>query len=112
VAAWKRGLDEASIPWLERAARLGPGDPRITLDLARLRLGGGADAIAAAADDFARVAERYDTAAAWLGLAMAEFKLGHTGPAADALGTLLARHCMPGESGFAILAQQIAAAAG
>lgn len=112
AAAWKRGLDEASIPWLERAARLGPGDPRIILDLARLRLGGGADAIAAAAEDFARVAERYDTAAAWLGLAMAEFKQGHTGPAAEALGTLLARHCMPGEPGFTTLAQQIAAAAG
>ncbi len=112
AAAWKRGLDEASIPWLERAARLAPGDPRITLDLARLRLGGGARHIIAAAADFERVAQRYDTAAAWLGLAMAKHRLGDARGAAAALNCLLARHCLPDEPGFAAIAGQIAAAAG
>ena len=110
--AWKRGLDEASIPWLERAARLAPDDPRITLDLARLRLGGGARDIAAAAEDFERVAQRYDAAAAWLGLAMARLRQGKAQGAAAALNTLLARHCLPDEPGFAALAGQVAAAAG
>jgi GT2 family glycosyltransferase/glycosyltransferase involved in cell wall biosynthesis len=112
AAAWKRGLDEASIPWLERAARLAPGDPRITLDLARLRLSGTARDIAAAAGDFERVAQRYDSAAAWLGLAMAKLRLGDARGAAMALDSLLTRHCLPDEPGFAAIAGQIAAAAG
>lgn len=112
AAAWKRGLDEASIPWLERAGRLAPGDPRITLDLARLRLGGGARDITAAAGDYERVAQRYDSATAWLGLAMARLRLDDASGAAAALNTLLARHCLPDEPGFAAIAGQIAAAAG
>ncbi|GLR67288.1 hypothetical protein GCM10010909_19690 [Acidocella aquatica] len=112
AGAWKRGLDEASIPWLERAARLAPGDPRITLDLARLRLSGGETDIAAAAGDFERVAQRYDNATAWLGLAMAKLRQGDASGAAAALNTLLARHCLPDEPGFSAIAGQVAAAAG
>ena len=105
--AWMRGrlggpLAEA---WLARAARLAPEDPRITLELAQLRLGG--DTVQAAAD-FAALAQHYDTAAAWIGLAVARHKLGDAPGAAAALNTLLTRHCLPKEPEFAALAGHIA----
>ncbi len=114
AAAWLRGLENGpdAVGWLDRAARLAPEDPRIVLDLARCRLGGSATDKQAAAAAFAQVAAENDSASAWLGLALAQQKLGDTTGAATALAKLLARHCLPSEPGFMKLAAQIARSAG
>jgi GT2 family glycosyltransferase len=115
AAAWQQGLtagaagdnDNACL-WFERAARLAPNDPRIALDLANrcIALGGPAR-LAQAAAACARVAERYDALAAWLGLLVAR-RLGG-GPGADAaLVQILARHCLPADPAFPQLAGAIA----
>ena len=72
-AAWTNGLVAGTegAAWLARAIRLAPEDPRIALDLARLRLGGGPEEIAQAAAEFSRVAQHYDAMQIWLGLAIA-----------------------------------------
>jgi len=110
--AWARGLAAGAdgLAWLSRAAQLAPNDPRIALDLARIRLNAGANE--AASEEFARLAARYDVLPAWLGLAMAHHKQGNAKAAAAALGNLLARHCVPEEPGFPSLAARIALAAG
>lgn len=114
AAAWLRGRQGGKLAnaWLARAARLAPDDPRITLDLARARLSDSMADTAQAAADFARIAARFDTAPAWLGLAMARHKLGQMAASAEALDTLLTRHCLPEDPGFAQLAARIAADAG
>jgi GT2 family glycosyltransferase/glycosyltransferase involved in cell wall biosynthesis len=112
--AWTRGLAAGTdqLAWLARAARLAPHDPRIALDLARMQLTAGADEAAAATREFAHLAARYDVLPAWLGLAMAHHRQGNAKAAAEALGNLLARHCVPDEPGFPALAARIALAAG
>ena len=98
--------------WLARAARLAPGDPRIALDLARLRLGGGAEEVALAAAEFARLAARHDVSLAWVGLAMARLAQGDAPGAAAAMDALLARHVVPEEPRFTALLRHIAQASG
>jgi GT2 family glycosyltransferase/glycosyltransferase involved in cell wall biosynthesis len=114
AAAWLRGLQGGpdALAWLSRAARLAPNDPRIALDLARLRLAGAADAVAEAEAAFARIAARYDSAQAWLGLAVARDRLSDPAGAASALGQLLKRHCVTPDSAFLALGERIARAAG
>jgi predicted Zn-dependent protease len=81
---------------LDRAARLAPEDPRIQLDLANCLIGQGrAETLAEAEAIFARLAERYDIAAAWIGLLTARRLAGDHVGAAAALGRMLARHCLP-----------------
>jgi GT2 family glycosyltransferase/glycosyltransferase involved in cell wall biosynthesis len=108
--AWSRGLEPGGLPWLERAARLAPHDPRIGLNLAQGLLAAGRAAEAAVA--FEAIAQRFDEVAAWFGLLLARRALGESAAAAAALGALLARHCVPEVQGFAALADQVAAAAG
>ena len=72
-------------------------------------LAGGREDVTQAAAEFARLAARYDVLPAWLGLAMAHHKQGNAPEAAMALQNLLARHCVPEEPGFAVLAGRIAA---
>ncbi len=93
MAAWARGRT-GELAWLDRAQRLAPGDPRITLDLAEARLAAGCQ-LALAAADFAALAARYDVARAWVGLALTAAALGRPDEAAAALSELLARHCLP-----------------
>ncbi len=114
ASAWENGLAAGAqgAAWLARAARLAPDDPRIALDLARLLLAGDASDIAEAEAGFARIAVQYDALQAWMGLALARHRLGRAKGAATALQNLLARHCLPGEPEFALLAQRIALAAG
>jgi GT2 family glycosyltransferase/glycosyltransferase involved in cell wall biosynthesis len=99
--------------WLERAVRLAPGDPRIVLELGNVRLAlGGAAQVELAAEAFEGLAGRYDVVAAWLGLLSARRLLGdHTG-AAEVLGRLLARHCVPDDPAFLQVAGMVAKAAG
>jgi GT2 family glycosyltransferase/glycosyltransferase involved in cell wall biosynthesis len=114
AAAWLRGLEGGpdALAWLDRAARLAPNDPRIALDLARLRLAGGREALRLAAESFARIAERHDAAQAWLGLAVARDRLSDPAGAASALNDLLQRHCVSTDLAFLALADRIARAAG
>ncbi len=112
AAAWARGLAAGDAAWLARAARLAPDDPRITLDLARVRLGGSSAEVALAAAALERLAARHDVLAAWVGLVLARHRLGDAAGAAAALEKLLARHCVPAEPGFAALALRVSQAAG
>jgi GT2 family glycosyltransferase/glycosyltransferase involved in cell wall biosynthesis len=112
AAAWmqaRAGGPEALL-WLMRAARLAPEDPRIALELAQAQLSEG-DA-AAAATGFARLAERYDIAEAWLGLALSRAKTGDMRGAAAALTPLLTRHCLKDDPSFASFAWVVATATG
>jgi GT2 family glycosyltransferase/glycosyltransferase involved in cell wall biosynthesis len=119
-AAWQRGRDlaergdyPAASLWLERAIRLAPGDPRIALELANLRLTvGGAVQFALAADGFASLAARFDIVPAWLGLLTARRLLQDHAAAAAALASLLARHCIPDDPAFAQVAAIVAQDAG
>ena len=56
--------------WLARAVRLAPGDPRIVLDLARVRLGGGLADVRLAVEALEGLAGRHDVLAVWVALAM------------------------------------------
>ncbi len=95
--AWQAGVRAAqdadfaaARKWLERAHRLAPNDPRLTLDLANLRLAMGdpADAL------FDGVARRFDAAPAWEGLVAARRVAGDLAGARTALATYLSRHCV------------------
>jgi GT2 family glycosyltransferase/glycosyltransferase involved in cell wall biosynthesis len=118
--AWLRGQalaqagDKAGAKlWLDRAARLAPEDPRIQLDLASCLIGQGrAEALEAGAAIFARLAERYEIAAAWLGLLTARRLGGNHEAAAAALGRMLGRHCLPEGPQFASVAALLVSAAG
>jgi len=120
AAAWQRGQElaqkgdfPAAILWLERAIRLAPGDPRIALELANIRLAaGGSNQLELAANAFEVLAARYDIVPAWLGLLTARrLQLRHR-EAAAALAALLARHCIPDDPGFAQVAGIVAKTAG
>jgi GT2 family glycosyltransferase/glycosyltransferase involved in cell wall biosynthesis len=120
AAAWQRGQELArlgdpatAILWLERAIRLAPGDPRIALELANLRLTiGTRPHFALAATAFESLAARYDIVPAWLGLLTARRLLQDHAGAAAALKTLLARHCIPDDPVFPQAATLVAASAG
>jgi GT2 family glycosyltransferase/glycosyltransferase involved in cell wall biosynthesis len=120
AAAWQRGQELArqgepasAILWLERAIRLAPGDPRITLELANLRLTvGGLSQFALAAAAFESLASRYDIVPAWLGLLTARRLLQDHEGAAAALKTLLSRHCIPDDPAFPQAAALVAESAG
>jgi len=79
----------AALRWLDRAARLAPGDQTVALSLASAALGQD-DARAAAL--FAAIAERVDLREAWLGLAAARRRLGDPAAAATALARVLSRN--------------------
>ncbi len=111
-SAWARGLAGGGVSWLARAVRLAPGDPRIVLDLARVRLGGGLADVRLAVEALEGLAGRHDVLAVWVALAMGRQILGDVAGAAATLDEVLARHCVPEEAGFAALAGRVAAAAG
>ncbi len=112
AAANRRELVSARM-WLERAARLAPNDPRIALDLADTRvLIAGADQLDLASAAFNRLAERYDIMRAWLGLVTVKHLQGAHAAAAETLGILLGRHCVPEDPAFPAFATMIAEAAG
>ena len=75
--------------WLERALRLAPGNSKIMLALAGVKL---LQRSADLADLFARVAHEHDMREAWLGLAIAHHQRSKAEEAADALGRALRRH--------------------
>lgn len=101
---------ENTLFWLMRAARLAPEDPRIALELAQEQLR--RHDAASAAEGFARLARRYDIAAAWMGLALASAQLGDMAQAAQALEARLMRHCLEDDPGFSAFALHAATAAG
>ncbi len=112
-AAARQGAHDRARLWLERAARLAPNDPRITLDLANSQLAlGDPDQLERAAQSFRRLAERYDIVAAWLGLMTACRRRGSPRATADALFSLLSRHCVPEDEGFAAVATAVSQEAG
>jgi GT2 family glycosyltransferase/glycosyltransferase involved in cell wall biosynthesis len=95
--AWQAGVSHAQAGdfaaarnWLERAHRLAPNDPRLTLDLANLRLAMGDPAEAL----FETLAARFDAAPAWEGLIQARRAAGDLAGARAALATYLSRHCV------------------
>ena len=110
AAAWLKAREAGAdaLLWLMRAARLAPEDPRIALELAQAQLSQG-DA-ATASDGFARLAKRYDIAAAWMGLAVASAQSGDMARAAQALEAMLTRHCLPDDPSFAAFAVHTATA--
>jgi GT2 family glycosyltransferase/glycosyltransferase involved in cell wall biosynthesis len=120
AAAWRAGLaasgrgdHAAAVLWLERAARLAPGDARLALDLANARVVlGGVEGLALAAEAFGALAARYDVVAAWVGLLSCRRLLGDRAGAAAVLADLLARHCVPEDPAFAQVAALVAADAG
>ncbi len=75
--------------WLERALRLAPGNCKIILALAGVKL---LQRSADLADFFARVADQHDMREAWLGLAIAHHQRSKAAEAADALSRALRRH--------------------
>ncbi len=105
----REGAD--SLLWLMRAARLAPEDPRIALELAQEQLLRQND-VQAAAEGFARLAQRHELAPAWMGLALARAQLGDMPGAARALEVLLTRHCLIDDPGFAAFALHTAKATG
>jgi GT2 family glycosyltransferase/glycosyltransferase involved in cell wall biosynthesis len=112
ASAWLKGLQGGGKArfWLSRARRLASGDPRIVLDLAKLLLADGD--FAAARTEFAALAETWDVADAWMGLALAAQKLGDNAGAAAALTTRLTRHCLPADTTFIGFATHVAKEAG
>ncbi len=110
LQAWARGR-AGDLDWLDRAARLAPGDPRIKLDLAEARLASGR-ALDLAARDFAALAARYDLARAWIGLALTQSARGRPQAAAESLATLLSRHCLPAEATLRAALHRLARDAG
>lgn len=101
------GDSATALRWLERARRLAPHDPNVTLTLASLYLGSNPGK---AAELFLAVTQAHDVKQAWLGLAAA--RLRHDGPEAAAapLAVLLSRHAFtPDITG---LAEQIAGECG
>ncbi len=114
ATAWRDGLLAeaagdlaAAARWLARAHRLAPGDPRLQLDLANLRL---RQRQPAAANLFAAVARRYDDGAAWAGWMAAAHLAGDHAAARAACAGYLRRHCL--DPALAGLIGQIAGAAG
>jgi len=90
----------------DRALRLSPDDPVVTLALAELNL---THRRIESADMYARVARQHDLREAWLGLATACHLQGLGDQAAEALRCALGRHAFA-TTGFAPLADAIAQA--
>lgn len=88
-AALSAGDQATAIDWLERAQRLAPRDPGITLARASACLGRD-DARAEML--FQQIASRHDTREAWFGLAGARLQRGDRDGAAAALQQALQRH--------------------
>jgi GT2 family glycosyltransferase len=95
-AAVARGLTALSgedttsaLRWLERAHRLVPRDPNVTLTFASLCLAHNPERAAALFQD---VAGRHDVRQAWMGLASARLRLNQPDEAAAALAVALSRH--------------------
>ena len=109
VVAWlKARMDKDNAHfWLLRASLLlSSQSPRIELELAHLRLTAGD--IALAAKGFAKIADRYDNVDAYIGLSVALARLGDMKRAAAAVESVLTRHHLPSEAGFAALAGHLA----
>lgn len=114
TAAYLKGLQDHkdSLFWLKRARRLAPDDPRIELEIARKELSQGSTGVERARETFSRLAERYDIAPAWIGLAISAQLQGEAGAAARAVSSLLKRHCIPDDTSFPSFASHIARTAG
>jgi GT2 family glycosyltransferase len=112
VSAAERGDIPAGLRWLERALGLAPSDARIGLDLANIRLlEGSSEQLSRAVLAFEALTARYDVASLWLGLMAARRLQGDHAQAAAALHSLLSRHCVPEDQGFAAVALAVAVAA-
>ncbi len=114
--AWQRGqaalgagCEAMALRWLDRAARLVPGDQTLALTLALLRLRLG---VPGQAEILAGLAARFDLRIAWLGLAEARRREGDAGGAAAALGRALSGHVGALDGQLAGLAETLAAASG
>lgn len=114
TAAYLKGLQDNSnsLFWLKRAKRLAPEDPRIELEIARRELSSSPKGVKRAYQAFSRLAERYDIAPAWIGLAICAQILGDAAGASRALESLLKHHCIPDDPNFPAFAKHIAMAAG
>ncbi|HEY5410701.1 MAG TPA: glycosyltransferase, partial [Caulobacteraceae bacterium] len=92
-AAMARGLagddPAAGLRWLERAHRLVPTDPNVTLALASACL---TRDPARAASLFQDVTDRHDVRQAWLGLAAARLRLAGPEAAEEPFAAVLSRH--------------------
>ena len=85
----------SALRWLERAHRLVPRDPNVTLALASACL---ALDPAQAASLFQVVLDRHDVRQAWLGLASARLRLAGLDEAAIPLAVALSRHAFSAEA--------------
>ena len=109
-AALAAGDVAGAVRWLDRAARLAPGDPVIALVLGAACLAGEPGRAAAL---FASVPAEVRPREGWWGLVAARLALGDAAGAAEALGWVLARFVMRGEwVGLAAAAVRAAGAAG
>ncbi len=107
MAALHDGNHVAAIRWLDRAHRLAPADPNISLALATAYLN---HDDAAAAERFRTILATHDVREAWWGLAAARARLGHASEAADPIREALCRYSLT--DGIAALAGTVAAASG
>jgi glycosyltransferase involved in cell wall biosynthesis len=103
-AAIRAGDPAAGRSWLDRAHRLLPEDTNVKLARASACLDTDPQA---AASLFQEVADAHDVLHAWLGLAAACHRIGHSHAALAALATALSRHALADET--ASLADRIAA---
>ncbi len=101
------GDSETALRWLERAHRLAPHDPNVTLTLASLYLGNNPGK---AAELFLALTQVHDVKQAWFGLAAARLRHGGPEAAAAPLAVLLSRHAFTPD--IASLAEQIAGKSG
>lgn len=106
-AALVAGDPATALRWLERAHRLVPHDPNVTLTLASLYLSGNPTK---AGELFLTVTQVHDVKQAWLGLAAARLRFAGSEAAAAPLAVVLSRHAFTPE--VAGLAEQIAGKSG
>lgn len=113
IVAWlKARMDKANAHfWLLRASLLLPSEsPRIEMELAQMRLDIGD--YASAVKGFAKIADRYNSIDAHIGLAVAAIYLGDKTRATSAMETLLTRFCLRDDATVAALAAHLARDAG
>ena len=108
-AAIAAGEPGAARRWLERAHRLAPEDPGVSLSLATLLLGVGNSAAAAALLE--PLTQRHDVREIWFSLAAARRGQRDTDGAVGALAVALERHVLPAPDQIAPLADAIVAQA-
>ncbi len=82
------------------------------MEIARRELSTGPQGTKQAYQAFLQLAERYDIAPAWIGLAISAQMLGDAAAAANAVEALLNRHCVPEDASFPVFARHVATAAG